>query len=1022
MARKRVFIILAIILFCVLLGTVFHHAYLRKSPPLYKIRSNGYPIFYPDKNAIYTVFRKSFSISQTEIRNAWLSISADNSYELYVNGSLIGFDRNYINTNGFQSSISESSQRIGDEAPFNMRNVSEIMMESYENGIITTFYDIGDFLRAGKNVFAVFVQTDGERASLVLDGEVESSDGVRIAILTDNTWKTSPVLEVKDGIYCQDYRFDDAHWLDASADWSKATLWATLNPQIFGQSMRGWWMYNPSTPQGSTYFRTVFQISKIPKDAWIRLAASSRYDLFCNGEYLGGGMSGTIDVYNIRSNMRKGKNVLAVALRSENPASESKLNEICFDGTLLYKDTSSPLSSNLTWYASGHADNGWTDIHFNKGWEEALNRRKFNTADPVGPKKYHYTPYYYSVDYLMLVIGICLFLCMTLAAMMLLRITIPHIDPLESTAFACILPILIMAVVFLLKIRFGESQNKLLFFIPWFWRIMFQINVTVFFLGILLRSLRKSSGRQAKTLSLPLHVMNTHSYQIALFLIILIGLVLRIYKLGYQGFQADENVSMSAVEGILKTGVPLSPSGIWYTRGPLYHYFMALYSMLCGVGTFASRVPSVLAGTILIYIVYTFCRDLFGQRKIGLLASLLVAIDPWLIFFSRTARFYPFTQLFVVISILNFFKGFVCTTSKRHQNIFFVTMTLAILTQEVAVTILPALFIGFLYFNKRFYWRRDFNCLAGFMVMMVVTLADVGVFSVKCLTPIVNISTSTASITTPHLQNISSFFNHFFVGDNRLHIVYSILFFMGLPYAITQKDKTILFLYFTIMVTLLTITVLIIQIAMRYTFAIYPLLIIIAVYVTLKGFDAILFQFRNFRNNQMLKCSCSILMLVLFIMSVQPLRLLKSFNTRVNQNNTSAMEYVKKRLQPGDIIVTGMPQHAALTIGQSDYYLVGRKNFDEVYRKQDGTLIDRWGGGEYLTNTDKLRAVFENNNRVWIIIDYHKGQRMQREMKQFIENNAENVYHPFSSMVYLWDQDRGVFKDVAREGAENNLF
>jgi hypothetical protein len=134
------------------------------------------------------------------------------------------------------------------------------------------------------------------------------------------------------------------------------------------------------------------------------------------------------------------------------------------------------------------------------------------------------------------------------------------------------------------------------------------------------------------------------------------------------------------------------------------------------------------------------------------------------------------------------------------------------------------------------------------------------------------------------------------------------------------------------------------------------------------------------------------------------------------------MEYVKERLQPGDIIVTGMPQHAALTIGQSDYYLVGRKNFDEVYRREDGKLIDRWGGGEYLTNTDKLRAVFERNNRVWVIIDYHKGQRMQRQMKRFIENNAENVHHPFSSIVYLWDQDRGVFKDITREGADNNLF
>jgi 4-amino-4-deoxy-L-arabinose transferase-like glycosyltransferase len=94
---------------------------------------------------------------------------------------------------------------------------------------------------------------------------------------------------------------------------------------------------------------------------------------------------------------------------------------------------------------------------------------------------------------------------------------------------------------------------------------------------------------------------------------------------------------------------------------PSYIYLTAVSEAIFGLNAFAVRLPSVLAGIATVLFTYLLAKELFGKR-IALVASLLIAVEPWSLFLSRAA-FEANLALFLFISgTYFFFKGFSRTT------------------------------------------------------------------------------------------------------------------------------------------------------------------------------------------------------------------------------------------------------------------------------------------------------------------------------------------------------------------------
>ncbi len=133
--------------------------------------------------------------------------------------------------------------------------------------------------------------------------------------------------------------------------------------------------------------------------------------------------------------------------------------------------------------------------------------------------------------------------------------------------------------------------------------------------------------------------------RITLLVIILLGLVLRIYKLGYRDLWFDEVYSAYLAQ------YPQFISGD--TQAPLHSFLLAGLVRLTGLSEFWLRFPAFIFGCLSIIAIYLLGKLLF-ERKVALWAALLLTISPLHIWYSQEARAYT-QSIFLVILAIYFF-------------------------------------------------------------------------------------------------------------------------------------------------------------------------------------------------------------------------------------------------------------------------------------------------------------------------------------------------------------------------------
>jgi hypothetical protein len=84
---------------------------------------------------------------------------------------------------------------------------------------------------------------------------------------------------------------------------------------------------------------------------------------------------------------------------------------------------------------------------------------------------------------------------------------------------------------------------------------------------------------------------------------------------------------------------------------PLYHLVLWLTIRAFGHSEFAVRLPSLIAGTLVVPVLYGLGRELYDRRT-GLLAAAFAAVSPILIWYSQEVRMYEFATLFGLLALL----------------------------------------------------------------------------------------------------------------------------------------------------------------------------------------------------------------------------------------------------------------------------------------------------------------------------------------------------------------------------------
>jgi 4-amino-4-deoxy-L-arabinose transferase-like glycosyltransferase len=140
---------------------------------------------------------------------------------------------------------------------------------------------------------------------------------------------------------------------------------------------------------------------------------------------------------------------------------------------------------------------------------------------------------------------------------------------------------------------------------------------------------------------------------IILFIIVLIGGFMRLYRLGDLPIDGDNSYHALAATAILKTGLPIMPNGDLYLRSLSLNYMEALSLKIFGVSEWSLRFPNALIGTLNIFIVYFLVMTLFKEWNIAIFTALLFSISPWAVTVARMPRMYePLLMAVMLIWIL----------------------------------------------------------------------------------------------------------------------------------------------------------------------------------------------------------------------------------------------------------------------------------------------------------------------------------------------------------------------------------
>lgn len=230
-------------------------------------------------------FRKRFDIN-SPIRHAWIAIAAKDGFEVSINRNPTGRFYLWRPTRPFQNGNSEAGAVISKRKPAMALNFPrEYQWDGHNNWLLPMFLDITNNLRTGKNVICVEVESRSFPAMASFHGEIQLWNGEVIPIQSDESWNAEPVPIGPQLLDWTEVQYWDKEWRQAVPTAGPAqAMWRNVPARIFSQPFGGRWMRANSQMKGSQTFVADWDIQGEVDEAWIRLVANRRFELFLNGE------------------------------------------------------------------------------------------------------------------------------------------------------------------------------------------------------------------------------------------------------------------------------------------------------------------------------------------------------------------------------------------------------------------------------------------------------------------------------------------------------------------------------------------------------------------------------------------------------------------------------------------------------------------------------------------------------------------------------------------------------------------
>lgn len=200
----------------------------------------------------------------------------------------------------------------------------------------------------------------------------------------------------------------------------------------------------------------------------------------------------------------------------------------------------------------------------------------------------------------------------------------------------------------------------------------------------------------------------------SLLLVFIMGLAffVRIWDIGWNGFNGDESIYSGQAASLLGNEEFTKNFAVFRAHPLLLQTFVSIAFALFGIQDTTARIVPVIFGTLTVFITYLVGRQLFN-KKIGLISSLVLALMPFHIVFSRQVLVDVPLSFFVML-FLYFMTRYRENGTSFHCYLTGVSCGLCFISKEVGIITIP-IFLVYTFLTNSIRLNKIHNFFVGFV-------------------------------------------------------------------------------------------------------------------------------------------------------------------------------------------------------------------------------------------------------------------------------------------------------------------
>ncbi|RPI29579.1 MAG: hypothetical protein EHM61_01095 [Acidobacteria bacterium] len=462
--------------------------------------------------------------------------------------------------------------------------------------------------------------------------------------------------------------------------------------------------------------------------------------------------------------------------------------------------------------------------------------------------------------------------------------------------------------------------------------------------------------------------------------IIFLAAILRLFRLGHWSFWWDEMFTLRDVE-ILLQEIPKVSTILTYLA---LQYF--------GLSEWSARLAPALIGIVTIAVLHVLVRRTFDP-VVALIASLLLAISPWHLYWSQNARFYSTLLLFYSIALFTFYLAHV----NRRLSYFAVSLLFILLAGKERLTalfVVPVIlgYVVLFYLLPLLPYQR-IRVRARYLIPAMAILSLVALYL---------LTRYWSSV--PFLSKV----NHGWVNSNPFWILSGTVYYMGLPVFcmglvglafLLLKDRRA-GLYFGLAALLPVVSVALLSLLMytanRYVFVALTAWIVLAALAAKE-------LLTNSRDGSRLLAFGMLLVLILTPLSDD---FLYYFYQNGNRDNwRAALEKIRNDKKADDLVITPNPSLAGYYLNEPTIAM-GATNLAEVrsagrriWFVEDFTTQEKWPEiHAWMRGNANLVAVFDvavqARNFTMRVYLHEAPEKAASPVRHQVQRTGDGLYQP----------------------------